>query len=166
MPRLLFYDFRIFKEEHFKKVDLTTLLEVACSHESLLVHGRYTKLSRSISQTPWNVMEGPNTGAAMTSVQCALSKGLTPIFEPAQGTKARRLENKSSQIPKAARRTNPDEGAGPETSTRAAKRPQARVRKLVRGLTKDKDFSVADGRKLAKQVQKDGISQREIKGDL
>lgn len=86
----------------------------------------------------------------------------TDSFEPARTTKARGLENKSSEIPKPARRTNPDGVAGPETSQRAAGRPQARVRKLVKGLTKDNDFSVADGRKLAKQVQKDGISQKEI----
>jgi tRNA U54 and U55 pseudouridine synthase Pus10 len=68
MPRTLFLDFRVFLDSFIKKLELTRAMEVSCSYESILVYGRYIKLSRKVSQTPWFVSEGPNTDLAVTSV--------------------------------------------------------------------------------------------------
>jgi len=51
-----------------------------------LVQGRYIKLHRRVSQTPWFLADGPNTLKAITSVQDEISKCLSPLFEPAEGT--------------------------------------------------------------------------------
>jgi hypothetical protein len=63
MPRPLFKDLKVFNSD-IAKVDLTTLLTISCSHENVLVYGRYIKLSRKISQTPWTV----DDNSAATSV--------------------------------------------------------------------------------------------------
>ena len=41
-------DLSIFKEN-------TTKFDVKCSHETILMAGRYCKLSRECSQTPWSI---------------------------------------------------------------------------------------------------------------
>ena len=60
MPRPLFKDLKIFSSE-ISKINLTDILGISCKHENILVYGRYTKLSRKISQTPWTVDD--NTAA-------------------------------------------------------------------------------------------------------
>jgi tRNA U54 and U55 pseudouridine synthase Pus10 len=81
LPRPLFSGLEIFTDE-ISKTNLVSLLNVTCSHENILVYGRYLKLSRSCSQTPW-LVEGENSGAGVTSVQCEIAKGIKEFFQPA-----------------------------------------------------------------------------------
>jgi tRNA U54 and U55 pseudouridine synthase Pus10 len=37
------------------RTNLNELMTVECSMENLLLYGRYVKLSREVSQTPWNI---------------------------------------------------------------------------------------------------------------
>lgn len=43
----------LFKTE---PVPLIDSLQVSCSSEAILVKGRYVKLARDVSQTPWNLI--------------------------------------------------------------------------------------------------------------
>ena len=86
----------------------------------------------------------------------------TDSFETASTAKARDVENNSTTMPTATRRASQGTGASLGTSQRSGRGPQTQVRKLVRGLTKDKNFSAADGQKLEQEVRKNGISKREI----
>lgn len=83
-------------------------------------------------------------------------------FETASTAKTRGPAHSSTTVPKAARRASQDQGAPLVMSQSWKSSPQTNVRKLVRGLTKDKNFSVADGKKLEQEVRKNGVSQREI----
>ena len=85
MPRTLFTELAIFNEE-ISKQDLTTFLTVSCGHDSILLYGRYNKLNRKVSQTPWCVEGGDKQGGALSSVQCEISKAVVDIFKPAEGT--------------------------------------------------------------------------------
>ena len=64
LPSALLQTFSIFKEDPISLVDKLT---VKCSFEALLVHGRYLKLSREVSQSPWSVKE-QETGKKIESV--------------------------------------------------------------------------------------------------
>ena len=54
LPSALLQTLSIFRED---PVSLVDKLAVKCSFENLLVHGRYLKLSREVSQSPWSVKE-------------------------------------------------------------------------------------------------------------
>lgn len=45
----------VFKKEKIAEIDLNLLMNVECSMENILLYGRYIKLSREVSQTPWNI---------------------------------------------------------------------------------------------------------------
>ena len=64
LPSALLQTFSIFKGDPVSFVDK---LAVKCSFEALLVHGRYLKLSREVSQSPWSVKE-QETGKKIESV--------------------------------------------------------------------------------------------------
>lgn len=84
MPKTLFQELQIFNDE-ISKHDLTTFLTVTCGHDSILLYGRYNKLNRKVSQTPWCVEGGHGQGGALSSVQCEISKAVVDIFKPAEG---------------------------------------------------------------------------------
>ena len=44
----------VFKGEY---TSLTELIRVKCSADHILLKGRYVKLARDVSQTPWNLTE-------------------------------------------------------------------------------------------------------------
>lgn len=67
MPRTLFQELQIFNDE-ISKQDLTSFLTVKCGHDSILFYGRYNKLNRKVSQTPWCVEGGHGQGGALSSV--------------------------------------------------------------------------------------------------
>ncbi len=74
MPLCLLEDFKILKANGRIKRDI----HVECSHESVLLYGRYCKLSREVSQTPW-LVEGNKT-TVHGSVEGHISDNLAPIF--------------------------------------------------------------------------------------
>ena len=48
MPRIQFFDMKVFKDE-MSEIDITTLLDVQLTHESILIYSRYVKRSRKLS---------------------------------------------------------------------------------------------------------------------
>ena len=63
---------------------MMSTVEVNCTHESLLMAGRYKKLSREVSQTPWIVENGTKT-TLHGSVETHISDCLKNIFGCEQG---------------------------------------------------------------------------------
>jgi tRNA U54 and U55 pseudouridine synthase Pus10 len=65
MPHVLLEDFPVFKADpDFESKDVVSHLRVECSCENILVYGRYIKLSRELSQTPWSVDGGAKKTAS------------------------------------------------------------------------------------------------------
>ena len=56
-------------------MDLNELLQVDCQTENILLYGRYVKLSREVSQTPWTIGT-----KKMENVQGLISDNMLPIF--------------------------------------------------------------------------------------
>jgi tRNA U54 and U55 pseudouridine synthase Pus10 len=54
MPLPLLKELKVFQHE-IAKMDLSQLMSVDCRMENILLYGRYVKLSREVSQTPWNL---------------------------------------------------------------------------------------------------------------
>ena len=50
-------------------------LDVSCTHENILVKGRYLKLSREVSQSPWHQREA-ETGKKVENVQDILGESI------------------------------------------------------------------------------------------
>ncbi|TNV80047.1 hypothetical protein FGO68_gene15427 [Halteria grandinella] len=65
----------VFKSQEIAQIDLNTLMSVDCTMDNILLYGRYVKLSREVSQTPWNLGT-----KRMHSVQALISDNLLPIF--------------------------------------------------------------------------------------
>ena len=78
MPLVLMEDLAIFKRQD----GLLEHLTVDYVHENILLHGRYNKYSREISQTPWSV-DGKTL--KLGSVQCHLEGPLKEVFGADQG---------------------------------------------------------------------------------
>ena len=81
LPRVIFYKIDVFEDE-ISKTDLSKFINVSCIHENVLIYGRYLKLSRDVSQTPW-LVEGVNSSISKTSVQCEIAKEIKDVFKPA-----------------------------------------------------------------------------------
>jgi tRNA pseudouridine synthase 10 len=89
LPRILFKDLDFFSQEA-SKTDITQLLQVDCTHESVLVYSRYIKKSRKLSQTPWNIkdpdVEEKFSTKVIGSVQDTIAEsGLRELFKPKDG---------------------------------------------------------------------------------
>ena len=72
LPSVVLSTLSIFKE---KPDPLTDCLNVKCQFEAILVKGRYLKLSREVSQSPWHVKEA-ETGTKIESVQTLLGEAI------------------------------------------------------------------------------------------
>ena len=72
LPSALLQTFSIFKGKPDQFIDMLT---VRCSFEALLVHGRYLKLSREVSQSPWSIKE-EETGKKIENVQNMLGEAI------------------------------------------------------------------------------------------
>ena len=79
LPRPLFYGLPCFDKAEQSK-DIPSSLKITCSHDSILVRGRYTKMARGVSQTPWMVNDN-----AKSSVQDEIAKTLHPLLKPKNG---------------------------------------------------------------------------------
>lgn len=64
--------------------DLTEIMTISCSHESILLYGRYNKMHRKVSQTPW-LIDGATIDTAVSSVQDEIAKNVNHIFDPQGG---------------------------------------------------------------------------------